>query len=290
MDGKAEKSTKDISISKSTHERLKDLKIGNDTFDTVISMLLSVFQDPSIKEIYKKRRITEEYYEKAVAQRRLEYQGFLDKIKEEDIKDTGTRPFQGEYLDNEVLDPAVLNSKVQSPAYPHKNPYFTFKKHDYHFTKIRKKYVNRFVLNVNDYDLESIAHLQYMTGLKTPKEIVLLCIRFAYMVFSQDRLVRNTNAELAEKNLNHMIQNSVLNKDPIIPIYNYDVPSMGKDILKKLRSFYEVKSNQQLLRRLVFDAYEEHEDDILFEEEEYNDNPFSYKKRKKKTEKGVSED
>ena len=151
------------------------------------------------------------------------------------MKDTGTRSFDEErYIELRKRSPFLKFSK--KPIYR------------------QRRYINRLNLNFTDYELETIAHLQALTGLSKPQDVILTCLKFSYMLFSQDRLIRNTNAELAENNLNLMIANSTIDVEPIIPFYTRNIPKVGREIMEELKLYYNVRSDQDLMRALVKEA------------------------------------
>jgi hypothetical protein len=239
--------TRAIPIREDVINDLKNLKIPGDTYTDVMRMLINVFDDYSLKKIYEIRLISDEYYRRALAQRRVDR---INYFGNRGAKDTGTRP----YGTNKEL---TFKGKV---------PFFGIQEKDRRKNEARKKeknkrkYVNKMSFAFDDYDLESIAHLQYLAGISRPQDVILMSIRFAYMVFSQDRLVRNSNAELAEKNLNMMIESSYLDKEPIIPIYSSEFKSVGKDILefvKESHGPYKGRKigTQKLIQKLVMDEY-----------------------------------
>ena len=212
------------------------LRIKGDSYDTMIRILVNVFKDPSLKEIYNKRAISEEYYSRAIHQRRLNKIGYFDKIKDiTDVKDTGT----------------IVYDKERYIALKNRSPFLKFNKKP---PERQRKYINKIKLTFSDYELETIAHLQSLTGLSKPQDVILTCLKFSYMIFSQDRLIRNTNAELAENNLNLMIANSTIDAEPIIPFYAHSIPKIGREIVEELKLYYNSNSVQDLMRALVKEA------------------------------------
>lgn len=236
----------DMAIESDLKAELFAMKLDGDSVSDVVRMLINVFNEPDLKDIYDKREIANEYYHRALVQRKLDKMGAFEDKLEKAKQDTGTRPLEKKYIKSQF---DMKGDKYLPLSYKHYTPQ--------NMETREVKYLNRLVMMLNDYDVETIANLQYLMGLHSPKQVLMNALRFTYMIFSQDRLVRNSNAEIAEHNMNVMIENATLNKDPIIPIYKYERPKMGREIMDALKEEYGVRNTRLLLKELVQEAWED---------------------------------
>ena len=170
-------------VSTEVHNVLTSLKTQGESFDTIIRMLLNVFNDPHMKSVYEKKYVSEEFYRRTLDQRKIEKLSYLKGIKPEDLYN----------FDKE--------GKAQVPRF----------KFDLYDNKKLKKPPDMVTnIKMQYYDVETLAWLKYLLGITSINKIYRFCIRYTYMMFSTDRLLRNISPEISEKTIMHMMKKSII--------------------------------------------------------------------------------